>query len=95
MNDEPDAKQIIPATDCEVLQGWHQIGSWQGISAETARARAKRDNLPVAKPIGWNRPIAIKAELNAALIEIARRAQRRAQAKKAEPVCAANKDVQP
>jgi hypothetical protein len=67
----------MPATDCEVLKGWSQIGGYQGMSSEAARPFAKKNKLPIYKPIGWNKPICIKAELNAALIEIARRAQTR------------------
>jgi hypothetical protein len=36
------------------------------------------NNLPNAKPLGWNKPMAVKSELNAALVEIARRAQKHA-----------------
>jgi hypothetical protein len=76
MSDVQDTETTLPGTDCETLVGWDQIGRWQGISAETARARAKRYDLPIAKPLGWNKPIAIKTELNAALVEIARKAMK-------------------
>lgn len=76
MSDTQETKpKNLPGFDCETLIGWDQIGAWQGISAETARARAKRDKLPIYKPLGWNKPIAIKSELNAAQVEIARRSR--------------------
>ena len=56
--------------------GWEEIGIHMRCSAETARVFARKHGLPIYKPIGWKKPIAIKAELDAALVEIARRAQR-------------------
>lgn len=67
----------LPDPECPVLIGWDQIGGYMSVTAETARARAKRDKLPVFRPLGWNKPIAIKSELNAALIEIANHAKTR------------------
>ncbi|PSO29840.1 hypothetical protein [Bradyrhizobium sp. MOS002] len=59
-----------------ICVGWEEIGLHMRCSDEAARYRARIHDLPVYKPTGWNKPIAIKAELDAALLEIARHAQR-------------------
>jgi hypothetical protein len=69
-------------TTSPVLIGWHDIGAHMRCSADTARSRTRKYGLPIYKPIGWNRPFAIRAELDEALLKIARRAQRLTYGKK-------------
>ncbi|MCP1754404.1 hypothetical protein [Bradyrhizobium elkanii] len=76
MSDETTIQ--LPDPDCPVLIGWDQIGQYLGVTAETARARSNRGDFSVRKPVRWSKPIIIKAELNAALLDIAGRAKTRA-----------------
>lgn len=59
-----------------ICVGWKEIGIHMRCSEATARSRAKKHNLSIYKPVGCNKPIAFKADLDQALIEIARQAQR-------------------
>jgi hypothetical protein len=70
------AKRVteLPDPNCPILIGWQQIGAYLGCSAETARARAARGDFPVHRPRRWNMPIAVKTEINEALLEIAKKA---------------------
>jgi hypothetical protein len=68
----------LPADQCPVLFSWAQAGLYMGCSADSARARYRRGdfgNLKVRKPVGWNGIMIIKAELDAALLEIANRSR--------------------
>lgn len=71
----------LPADSCPVLFNWHQVGLYMGCSADSARSRYNRKqlgSLKVSKPTGWNCIMVVKAELDAALLDIAGRSRTRA-----------------
>jgi hypothetical protein len=62
MSDTQEAN-LIPAPDCDALQGLSQIAAWRGLTIGQVREQIAADLIPVHKRPGKNTVYAFKSEI--------------------------------